>query len=65
MNWLKLLKMKNKELRFTNITNFKTINDVQKANGIITRDVTIFSIEKKLNIFVIDKENFDYDLLAS
>lgn len=59
----RLLKIKNKELSYSKNTNLKTINGVKKANGIISMDITIFNVEKKMNIFVIDKENFDYDFL--
>lgn len=49
----------------TNLPNpkLKTINGVKQSNGIINLDVKIFNIEKKINAFVIDKENFDYDFL--
>lgn len=60
----KLLKIKNEETGLSNKTNLKTINGVKKANGIITLDVTIFDLKKKMNVFVIDKENFDYDFLV-
>lgn len=59
----RLLKINNKELSYTNNTNLKTINGVKKANGIITLGITIFDVEKKMNVFVIDQENFDYDFL--
>lgn len=60
----KLLKIKNEETGLSNKTNLKTINGVKKANGMITLDVAIFDLEKKMNVFVIDKENFDYDFLV-
>lgn len=59
----KLLKIKNNETSHSKNTNLKTINGVKKANGIIELDVAIFNLEKKMNVFVIDKENFDYDFL--
>lgn len=62
----RLLKINNKEASHPNSlnTNLKTINGVKKANGIITLDIAIFDMEKKMNVFVIDKENFDYDFLV-
>lgn len=59
----RLLKINNKEPSYSNSTNLKTINGVKKANGMITLDINIFNVEKKMNVFVIDKENFDYDFL--
>lgn len=60
----KLLKINKKEGTHSNNTNLKTINGVKRANGIITLDIGIFAVEKKMNVFVIDKENFDYDFLV-
>lgn len=59
----RLLKIKHKTSGYSNNTNLKTINGVKKASGIITIDVNIFNVEKKIDVFVIDQENFDYDFL--
>lgn len=59
----RLLKINNKELSSSNNTNLKTINGVKKAKGMITLDITIFNVEEKMNVFVIDNENFNYDFL--
>lgn len=61
----KLVKINNKATNsnYSSNTNLRTINGVKKANGIITLDITIFDIEKKMNVFVIDKDNFEYDFL--
>lgn len=59
----KLLKINNKELSYSNNTNLKTINGVKKSTGMITLDITILKMEKKMNVFVIDQESFDYDFL--
>lgn len=59
----RLLKINNKELSHFNNTNLKTINGVKKSSGILTLDITIFNVNKKMDVFVIDKENFDYDFL--
>lgn len=42
----------------------KTINGVKKSIGMVTLKIKIFEIEKHLNIFVIDEDNFDYDFLV-
>lgn len=36
---------------------------MEKAIGMVTMKVKIFKIEKKVNLFVIDKDNFKYDFL--
>jgi len=51
---------KKNELKYTNL---KTINGVKKINGMIALNVKIFEVEKKINVFVIDEENFDYEFL--
>lgn len=58
----KLLRTYNNNINLPS-PNLKTINGVKQANGIVKLDVKIFNIEKKRNVFVIDKENFDYDFL--
>lgn len=59
----RFLKINNQILSYFNNTNLKTINGVKKVNDIIKLDKTIFNIEKKIDVFVIDKEDFDYDFL--
>lgn len=44
-------------------TNLSTINGVKKTEGMITIKIKIFNIEKVMNVVVIDKENFQYDVL--
>lgn len=46
-----------------NRANLKTINGVKKSIGIIKLKLKIFELEKNMNVFVIDEENFDYDFL--
>lgn len=46
-----------------NQPNLKTINGVKKPVGIVTLKIKIFQIEKMINVFVIDKHNFDHDFL--
>ena len=43
--------------------NLKTINGVKKARGIVTLNAKIFNIGKQINAFVVDKSNFDDDVL--
>ncbi|CAK1580865.1 unnamed protein product [Parnassius mnemosyne] len=57
------MKFKHKRLGYSNNTYLKTINGVKKASGIITLDVNIFNVERKMDVFVIDQENFDHDFL--
>lgn len=59
----RLLKLKDERIKDSENTNLKTINGVRKINGMVTLKVKIFNIEKTINVFVIDKENFDYDFL--
>lgn len=42
----------------------KTINGVKKSIGMVTLKLKIFEIEKQVDIFVIDEENFDYNFLV-
>lgn len=46
-----------------NQANLKTINGVKKSIGIVELKIKIFDIEENVNVFVIDKQNFDYDFL--
>lgn len=59
----KLLHINNKQSKYSCNTNLRTINGVKRAKGIITVDITIFNVKKKMNVFVIDNEHFDYDFL--
>lgn len=42
----------------------KTINGVKKSIGMVTLKLKIFEIEKQVDVFVIDEENFDYNFLV-
>lgn len=59
----RLLKIKNKKSINSESINLKTINGVKKTSGMVTLNVKILDVEKETNIFVIDKDNFDYDFL--
>ena len=59
----KLIKLKNKKPKEEKNANLTTINGVKKTNGMVTIKTKIFEIEKQINIFVIDSENFKYDFL--
>ena len=43
--------------------NLKTINGAKKTKGMITLKIKIYNIEKEMNVFVIDNENFNYEFL--
>lgn len=36
---------------------------MKKANGIVTIKVKIFDIEEETDLFVVDKDNFQHDIL--
>lgn len=59
----KLLHIKNNTDNNQENLNVRTINGVKRTLGIISLNIKIFDIEETANIFVIDKENFDYDFL--
>ncbi|KAK7871567.1 hypothetical protein R5R35_010364 [Gryllus longicercus] len=43
--------------------NLKTINGAKKTKGMITLKIKIYNIEKEMNVFIIDNENFNYEFL--
>gem|GEM_PF-1416539 len=45
------------------IVNLKTINGVMKTKGRITLKVKIYNVEKEMNVFIVDNENFNYDFI--
>lgn len=45
------------------MANLRTINGDKKTKGMITLKIKIGNIEKNMDVFVIDKENFNYDFL--
>lgn len=47
----------------TQTANLKTINGEKKTKGIVTLKLKIYNIERNMDIFVIDNENFHYDFL--
>lgn len=56
----KLLKIQKKI--YTNnrqIVNLKTINGEKKTKGMVTLKIKIYNIEKIMDIFIIDNENFN------
>lgn len=59
----KLLNLKGK--KFNNVQNarLKTINGTRKANGMVTLKAKILDIEKEIDVFTIDNENFEHDFL--
>lgn len=59
----KLLKLKENKLDNSNNANLITINGVTKTSGLTTIKIKIFQIEEKVDVYIIDKENFQYDFL--
>lgn len=59
----KILRLKNEDTDNERVTHLSTINGVKKIKGMINIKIKIFNIEKLTNVFVIDKENFQYDFL--
>ena len=59
----KLLELKTNNLSNSNITDLLTINGVTKTSGLTTINIKIFDIEKKVNVYIIDKNKFKYDFL--
>lgn len=47
----------------TQIVNLKTINGEQKTKGMVTLKIKIYDMEHNMDVFVINKENFNYDFL--
>lgn len=60
---LKIQKNPNKIANNIEIVNLKTINGDEKSKGIVTLKIKIYNIEKVMDIFVVDNENFNYDFL--
>lgn len=60
----KLLKIQPKE-NTSNIqtVNLKTINGEKNTKGMVTLKIKIYDIEKNIDVFVVDSENFNYDFL--
>lgn len=59
----KLLKIKQEDMNDIQRVNLKTINGVKKTKGMVTLKIKIYNIEKIMNVFVVDNENFNYDFL--
>ena len=45
------------------MVNLKTINGEKKTKGMVSLKIKILNIEKIMDIYVIDNENFKYDFL--
>lgn len=58
----KLLKLKG-NAKNLNEADLVTINGVKKTSGLTTLKIKIFDIEKKVDVYIIDKQNFRYDFL--
>lgn len=58
----KLIKLK-KNIYNVNNTNLLTINGVKKTKGMINIKIKIFDIEKKMDVYIVDEENFKNEFL--
>lgn len=58
----KILKLKGKK-NHSNNADLITINGVKKTSGLTTLKIKIYEIEKEVDVYIIDKENFKYDFL--
>lgn len=45
------------------MVNLKTINGVKKTEGMVTLKIKIYDIEKCIDVFIMENENFKYDFL--
>lgn len=59
----KVLKLKLKKDNDNGKVNLRTINGVNKTEQLIKIKAKIFEIEKDINVFIIDNENFKFDFL--
>lgn len=60
----KLLKIQEKEkINEKQTAKLKTINGAKKTKGMVTLKIKIFNIERMMDVFVVDNENFHYDFL--
>lgn len=60
----KLLKIQPTEnIRDIQIVNLRTINGEKRTKGMVTLKIKIYNIERIMDIFVVDNENFNYDFL--
>jgi len=61
----KLIKIKKNINNVNNVNskNLLTINGVKKTKGIVNIKIKIFNIEKQIEVYIIDEENFENDFL--
>lgn len=59
----KFLKFKTEKQSNKKSARLLTINGAQKTKGMVTLKIKIFDIEKIVDIFVVNKDNFKYDFL--
>lgn len=60
----KLLKIQPKEITSNiQMVNLKTINGEKKTKGMVTLKIKIYNMERIMDVFVVDNENFKYDFL--
>lgn len=57
---IKITENKRKEdIIYEYVVKLRTINGVRKANGMLTLKIKICNIEKNMNFFIVDTENFN------
>lgn len=59
----KILKLKLKKDNNNGKVNLRTINDINKTEQLIKIKARVLEIEKDINVFVIDNENFKFDFI--
>lgn len=59
----KLVNLKQEKIKLKRKVNLRTINGVYKSKELIKIKARILNIEKYIDVFVIDNENFKHDFL--
>lgn len=59
----KILKIKKENKNKIKNANVRTINSVNKTEGMTTIKIKIFNIEEELDVFIINNKNLNYDFL--
>lgn len=59
----KLIHSKSKRNNTMHKANLRTINGVKQTDGRITLKTKILNIEKDIDVFIVNNENFKYDFL--
>lgn len=59
----KILKIKDTDKNGKKRANLRTINGVNETEGMITITAKILDIEHKIDVFIVNNKNFNYELL--